>query len=274
MPTGELAIMLESELFLQEFRVLDRIVVVPERLPNGKLTVPGYNDGGPGFRVFYEPAAVPAADRQVVASGAARVAQTFDLRRHSVGLLGAAVADKWLAPGEWGDVADELGLVDSVLEPADRGTESARERGIGVVFSAYIGQHFVVETPEKRRALKLERGRRRFSPGQQPSIRYRFTTIGVEAIEAAGDIVLDADPADNSASETEPAEQRDPGGQAPTAQRNGSSSSSGSGSADRGNNGDGHRDLNGNVHRPAMPGGVAPRAATARLPKRANRRVQ
>jgi hypothetical protein len=50
---AHLTTMLASEVFLQQFPALDAVVNVPQYLGNFGLTMPGYNDGGPGERVFY-----------------------------------------------------------------------------------------------------------------------------------------------------------------------------------------------------------------------------
>ena len=50
---GHFGTMLRSELFLQQFRPVDSVSRQPVYLPDFSATRPGYNDGGPGFRVFY-----------------------------------------------------------------------------------------------------------------------------------------------------------------------------------------------------------------------------
>jgi len=45
--------MLRSEFFLNQFPVIDQMTKVPMYLPNFAMTVPGFNDGGPGQRLFY-----------------------------------------------------------------------------------------------------------------------------------------------------------------------------------------------------------------------------
>ena len=52
-PPAELASMLKSEVFLQEFPPLDRVVGQPLFLPDWVLTRPGYNDGGRGQRFYF-----------------------------------------------------------------------------------------------------------------------------------------------------------------------------------------------------------------------------
>jgi len=45
--------MLCSEVFLQNFRALDRVITVPMYMPDFSLVAPGYNDGGPGHRYYF-----------------------------------------------------------------------------------------------------------------------------------------------------------------------------------------------------------------------------
>jgi hypothetical protein len=52
-PAADLNTMLGTELFLQQFRPLDRVVTRPMYLGEFALTTPGYNDGGRGQRVLY-----------------------------------------------------------------------------------------------------------------------------------------------------------------------------------------------------------------------------
>ncbi len=48
-----LAAMLRSQRFLTEFQPVDQITDRPLYLPGFHLTAPGYNDGGPGYRILY-----------------------------------------------------------------------------------------------------------------------------------------------------------------------------------------------------------------------------
>lgn len=59
-PSSDRSVMLGTEAFLDKFRMLDRVVTSPQYLPDFRLTVPGYNNGGRGHRIFYagEPARV------------------------------------------------------------------------------------------------------------------------------------------------------------------------------------------------------------------------
>lgn len=50
---ADLNAMLRSEVFLREFIPVDLITSVPMYLPDFSLTKPGFNEGGPGHRIFY-----------------------------------------------------------------------------------------------------------------------------------------------------------------------------------------------------------------------------
>jgi hypothetical protein len=52
-PPAELGSMLKSEVFLQEFPPLDRLIIQPLFLPDWEMTRPGYNDGGRGQRFYF-----------------------------------------------------------------------------------------------------------------------------------------------------------------------------------------------------------------------------
>ena len=52
-PITHLNTMLQSEVFLQQFRPVDQVTTTPLYLPDFTLTTPGYNDGGPGNRILY-----------------------------------------------------------------------------------------------------------------------------------------------------------------------------------------------------------------------------
>lgn len=112
-----------------------------------------------------------------------------DPLRRGLGLLGAARSDAWLRSAEWADLACSVGLVKVVIPDADRDSESGRERGIGVVFTAHRDETFSVETEDKRVSLRLEKARRRFTQGEEPETRYRFRVLHQEPIpeDPAGD---------------------------------------------------------------------------------------
>jgi hypothetical protein len=52
-PPAELGSMLKSEVFLQQFRPLDRVIEHPQYLPSWAPSRPGYNDGGRGLRYYF-----------------------------------------------------------------------------------------------------------------------------------------------------------------------------------------------------------------------------
>jgi hypothetical protein len=103
--------------------------------------------------------------------------EDFDSLRHALGLLGAAKPNVWLRSGEWANQTVELGLVGRVIPPADRENESSRERGIGVVLSRHAKVTLKVKTEAERLTLRLEKGRRRFEAGNEPTTKYRFVIL-------------------------------------------------------------------------------------------------
>jgi len=52
-PSDHLKTMLATEAFLQPFRAVDEVTKAPMYLNDLRLTVPGYNDGGPGQRILH-----------------------------------------------------------------------------------------------------------------------------------------------------------------------------------------------------------------------------
>ena len=50
---AHLTAMLRSKVFLDQFMPVDEIISTPLYLPDFSLARPGYNDGGPGFRILY-----------------------------------------------------------------------------------------------------------------------------------------------------------------------------------------------------------------------------
>ncbi len=101
--------------------------------------------------------------------------------RQGLGLLGVARPGEWLRPAEWARLAVNLGLARTVLPEADRDSDLARERGVGVILSAHLDETFFVETEDVRMVLCLKRARRRFE-GSSPTTRYCFDVLGEEEI--------------------------------------------------------------------------------------------
>lgn len=104
-----------------------------------------------------------------------------DPLRRALGLLGAAQPDAWLRADAWARLAVSIGVDSIVIPPADRGTDSGRQRGIGVVLSAHQDETFEVATEDEILTLRLEKARRRFE-GDDPSTRYRFACLSREAV--------------------------------------------------------------------------------------------
>ena len=97
--------------------------------------------------------------------------------------------DTWMSAREWARAARELGLIDRLVSEADRRSESGQERGIGGVLTSHLGDRIVVEHPDLRAVFRIEKARRRFEPGAEPSYRYQF------AVEEEARIALDDEPA-------------------------------------------------------------------------------
>ena len=102
--------------------------------------------------------------------------------REALGLLGAARRNEWLTASRWAQEVARLGLVKRLIPEADRDSTEGRQRGIGVVLSARRDETLHMETDDERLVLRLERRRRRFNRGEDPSTRYRFAVLDREAI--------------------------------------------------------------------------------------------
>ena len=102
--------------------------------------------------------------------------------RRALGLLGAARPDAWLRAAEWAGLAQALGLAGAIIPEAGRATDVGRERGMGVALSDHRDETFAAETEDDRLVLRLEKGRRRFVAGEEPSTRYRFAVLERQAI--------------------------------------------------------------------------------------------
>ncbi|HEX6507758.1 MAG TPA: hypothetical protein VF221_09020, partial [Chloroflexota bacterium] len=79
-----------------------------------------------------------------------------DPLRRALGLLGAAQPDAWLRADAWARLAVCIGVDSIVIPPADRRTDSGRERGMGVVLSAHQDETFDVATDDETLTLRLE----------------------------------------------------------------------------------------------------------------------
>jgi hypothetical protein len=97
--------------------------------------------------------------------------------RQALAELGASASNAWLRPGEWARQTVSLGYAKVLFSAADRDTEAGRERAMGRLLRAYVQEKFTYYGDDLRVATKLESGRRRFEPGENPSVRYRFATL-------------------------------------------------------------------------------------------------
>ena len=118
--------------------------------------------------------------------------------RHALGLLGTASLEESTADNPdpagfhqskfWADVAVRLGLVKTLIPAADRDTDSGRARAMGIVLTAHRGESFGLETNDDHLIFRLDKARRRFPPGSEPSTRYRFKIITKTTIPADSEI--------------------------------------------------------------------------------------
>jgi hypothetical protein len=60
---------------------------------------------------------------------------------------------------------------------AERDSSFGREQALGTLLSAHLEDVFRGSTENQRFVLKLEKARRRFEPGKEPSTRYRFLVV-------------------------------------------------------------------------------------------------
>ena len=109
-----------------------------------------------------------------------------DPLRQGLGILGSCAPDRWLPAADWARLVSDLGLIKTVIPPADQDSEAGRRRGIGVVLTAHLEETFQAETEDERLTLKLEKRRGRFS-GSEVQVRYRFVKVEEQ------DLPLDAE---------------------------------------------------------------------------------
>jgi hypothetical protein len=95
----------------------------------------------------------------------------------AVGILGAARPGKALRPSDWAKLTVQHGLAKTLIPTNDRDTEKGRERAMGIRLKPLIGETFRVETETRRYRLRLEGGFRRWVPGSNPHVRYRFEVL-------------------------------------------------------------------------------------------------
>ena len=80
-------------------------------------------------------------------------------------------------------MVSDLGLVKTVIPPADQDSVVGRQRGIGVVLTAHLEETFQAETEDERLTLKLEKRRGRFD-GSEVQVRYRFVKVEEQNLPA------------------------------------------------------------------------------------------
>jgi hypothetical protein len=106
--------------------------------------------------------------------GARRIAD--DPIKDALAILGAAMPDQSLRPGEWAELAVKEGLAKKLFSPNERDTPRGRERAIGVVLSKHRNETFEACSEATRYRLKLDGGNRRWE-SQSPHKRYVFNVL-------------------------------------------------------------------------------------------------
>lgn len=122
--------------------------------------------------------------RGFLANAVARRSEDDPVRR-ALAAVGAANPGAWLRADEWATRMAALGLVGTLVPPADRGSADGRARGAGVVLSDHAGETLTHEAEDEVLSLQLEKARRRFDGGE-PQTRYRFAVVDRRAVPADG----------------------------------------------------------------------------------------
>jgi hypothetical protein len=97
--------------------------------------------------------------------------------RRALGWLGAHWPNQWIRTCEWVKGAETLNLIKDLIPVAERDGSFGREHALGTLLSAHLEDIFRGSTENQRFVLKLEKARRRFEPGEEPSTRYRFLVV-------------------------------------------------------------------------------------------------
>jgi hypothetical protein len=102
--------------------------------------------------------------------------------RRALGILGAWQPDRWLRTGEWVKEAVSQGLIKNLIAEGDRNSDKGCERGMGFVLTQHEQETFEAENDDERLTVRLEKARRRFEPGEPPTVRYRFVVLSRASI--------------------------------------------------------------------------------------------
>lgn len=94
--------------------------------------------------------------------------------REGIGMLGRQCAGSWLTMKELIPNAEHAGVLKTLVSPNYLSSFESKCAGLGKRLGNHIGETFVVETECERIELRLERQRRRFEKGEEPSLRYCF----------------------------------------------------------------------------------------------------
>jgi hypothetical protein len=97
--------------------------------------------------------------------------------RRALGWLGVRWPNQWLRTSEWVKGAETLNLIKDLIPVAERDSSFGREQALGTLLSAHLEDIFRGSTENQRFVLKLEKLRRRFEPGKDPTTRYRFLVV-------------------------------------------------------------------------------------------------
>jgi hypothetical protein len=107
--------------------------------------------------------------------------------REALGILGAAKPDEALKPGEWAELAKELGLAQTLFHQADRDTLAGRERAIGKLMAKYLGETLEAAKDGRRYQFRLDGGQKRWVTGSNPHVRYRFNVLDTAELDVDED---------------------------------------------------------------------------------------
>lgn len=94
--------------------------------------------------------------------------------REGIGMLGRQCVDIWLTMKELIPIAEHAGVLKMLVPPNYLSSSESKSAGLGKRLGNHIGETFVVETECERIELRLERQRRRFEKGEEPTLRYCF----------------------------------------------------------------------------------------------------
>jgi hypothetical protein len=104
--------------------------------------------------------------------------------RFALAELASRWPNQWMTASDWAYIARKTGLIKRLVPEADRGSEFCSGRALGIVLTAHRDEQLAVEHEGFRATFRLQKERRRFTEGEQPSTRYRFAAIELVKIPA------------------------------------------------------------------------------------------